>query len=168
MSNRLNKPNKFKKVKLPATSWLKNVGKSIGYSSMDIVSDIMPTSIDLIQSNKDFVSGLVRNVKEMRRGQNNTFGKLIRSKISDEYIGIGKDALKNAKSDFASGKFYNKERINDFSDDMDFDFDMDSDFDDSSFDEDGEETSTQPKQERAINVISNINEIGRASCRERV
>jgi len=113
-----------------ALNWFKNVGKSLGYTSTELVNEMMPASMEFVTSNEDTVSELFTEIRNFR-----SIGKRVTDSINaNSQIGIGRDVLKNALEDIKSGKIYNKERqeaiYNEGLDDFDFgdgDFEMGND-----------------------------------------
>jgi murein DD-endopeptidase MepM/ murein hydrolase activator NlpD len=153
------KSNSYKKIRTPATDWLRNVSKSFGYSTMDIMSDITPNTFNTISANKDFTSNLITQVKSLRRNTG-AFGKLLKGENAQEYLSIGKEALENAKADLKSGNLYNKERTMQHLtgggfDDLDFNMDDDSDSNSTSTD-DVEITTRNNPITNSINTQSEI------------
>lgn len=125
------KSGKMKFKGLPnGNSWASNVIKSLGYSSKEMISLMMPATMDLYSTNSEIVTDAVRDLRSMKAASK----RLLNTFIDDEYIQISRDAIANAKADIKSGKFYNKERADramfgDDNDDFDFDFDDDGNAD---------------------------------------
>lgn len=116
--------------------WFMNVAKSLGYTSTELVTNLMPSMSDFVMSNKDYTIEMVKDMREAtRRG-----GRIGRFFGESKEMSTINDAFRNAIDDISSGKIYNKERVDKMqSEGMDFDLDMDQmDFDfDGSFDEEG-------------------------------
>lgn len=145
-----NKGKINKKDRVSTSTWLKNASKSMGYGTIDVIKEIMPATMDIIDDNKDDVKEVISVLKEARKtsdgkksGFNTYFNRLIGDKKD-----IVKTGISNAREDLRTGKFYNKERsssfFNDFGDDfgegfnidLDEDFSLDDDLSDDSFDND--------------------------------
>lgn len=127
--------------KVNAGSWAKNVGKSFGTMSADIIKDMMPGTYEIVDSAKDPLRELSNNLKEMKgKKPNARLESLMNDKLKKSYQVI-QDSIPYVKEDLKSGNLYNKQRAQDIAaksmglDDFDLDFDFDSD-DDFSFDDD--------------------------------
>lgn len=106
------KKNKFslpngKKINLNSTNrWASNALKSLGMSTVTMMTELMPASADLVSSNTDTIRNIVsdlRSTKSMSKRLMNAIG-------ANDYIQIAKETLDNALEDARSGKFVNKER----------------------------------------------------------
>jgi len=122
-------------------NWFKNVAKSLGYTTTELVTSIAPSMGEFISENTDYTKELyndLRQSKSANKKLSNLFG-------TTAQMGIAKDALKNAIEDIKSGKIYNKERQEAMYDvDMD-DIDLDDSFGMSEFsfdDKGGDKGST--------------------------
>ena len=162
------------------SSYIRNLGKSVGYSAIDKIKKMNPTMVNLIETNEDLTKDLYKNVKNYKSILRNV-PKAIKE---NEYYRIAEQGLKNTLSDLSTGKFYNVERIDkanlklmgitdeddalsDFGLDDDFgfsDFDLDSIGDDDIFlanqmDDVGEKTSTAIASAtlESANYIANTN-----------
>jgi len=143
--------NKGKKINLSSTNkWAANALKSLGISTVSMMTELMPATAELVSGNSETVTNLVKDLRNMKTSSKRLMGAL----TNNDYIKIGMQALADAKSDLKSGKFVNTERENRLSNaalgfDED-DLDMDFGDDDSSYsfsDDDGNTT----------NVIVNTN-----------
>ena len=162
------------------SSYIRNLGKSVGYSAIYKIKKMNPTMVNLIETNEDLTKDLYKNVKNYKSILRNV-PKAIKE---NEYYRIAEQGLKNTLSDLSTGKFYNVERIakadlklmgitdednalSDFGLDDDFgfsDFDLDSIGDDDIFlanqmDDVGEKTSTAIASAtlESANYIANTN-----------
>jgi len=153
--------NKTKiKTKSPtALNWFKNVGKSLGYTTTELIEEMIPAPIEFIKSNtqtfKNFYDELRKN-KSINK-------KLSDQMIKNEYINIGQTAIKNALKDIKSGKIYNKDRQDEiFNDDIDFEFGDDINFDNEDYKVSSDTTSESSTSSSSptinrVNITSNIN-----------
>ena len=115
------------------SSYIKNLGKSVGYSAVDKVKKMNPTIENLVNANEDLTKDLYKNVKDYKSIVKN-IPKTIRE---NEYYRIADQGIKNTLSDLKTGKFYNKERkdktdlkmlgMDESSLDSDFDINLDDD-----------------------------------------
>ena len=124
------------------SNYIKNLGKSVGYSAIEKIKAMNPATVSLIEANKDLTKDLYKNVKDYK-----SIVKNIPNAIREnEYYKIANTGFNNVLEDLRTGKLYNKERIektdlkllgmdsdsldSDFGDlDLDSNFDLDSDFD---------------------------------------
>ena len=137
------------KVKTPsAMSWFKNVGKSLGYTSMDLVNEMMPATIDFTTSNVETVKELYTDLRRMKSQGKRVVDEIIGS----EYADIARSSIQNAMKDIKSGKIYNKDRQDKVFQDGDDEFGM-SDF---NFDE-SDDTSSKQQPIHINNIEGNIN-----------
>ena len=119
--------SKKKKIKLDKrvkkmannSSYARNVLKSMGFTSIDLVKDLMPNTTEFINSNSDSMS-IIKDIRSniVNRKTMGTQFKTIPQLREVE------NAFKNIKEDLKSGNFNNKTRENEnpFDDDMDFGF----------------------------------------------
>ena len=148
-------PTKTKKGSIstkPSSSlnWFKNVGKSLGYASTDLISQMIPASSEFITSNADTAKQLAYDIKNAR----STGKKVIDGINNIPQVGIGRDALKNAVKDIKSGKIYNKERQ-----DAIFDEGNDFDFEDMELTDDFNYDDTDDSSSSTKNITVNKIEI---------
>lgn len=143
----------IKKKSQSALKWFNNVGKSLGYSSMDLIEELLPSTMEFTKSNVEAAKDVYNVLKQSRvSGQ-----KINRSLNSDSTISSSKDMIKNALNDLKTGKFYNKERQEKVSgfDDEDFSFSDDFSFDDSDDDLFNEDSFKDSKVNLTKNVTIN-------------
>lgn len=123
----------------PVPNYLKNVSKSIAFSTADTLGNIAPNIKDFSETNGDFIKnsyGFLKNPPAQIRKGIDAFRE---SKIY-EALDAG---VKNTLEDLRTGNFYNKARDDQYAaeaggfgddDDFDFDFDMDDDSTESKLD----------------------------------
>ena len=162
-----------RKMPLKAGSWLANATRSVGYSSLDILKNLMPNTIELGQSAAESAG----EIKEALSGMSSQSGKLKNAFDASVYMKLGKEGLKNALDDLKSGDFYNERRYQeyidksmdvgdedfDFGDDFDLGADEDEDFDvDLTSDDDGASVnvSRSHKGRNEATRITLVNNIG--------
>ena len=118
-----------RKMPLKAGSWLANATRSVGYSSLDMLKQLMPNTIELGQSAAESAG----EIKEALTGMGSQSGKLKNAFDASVYMKLGKEGLKNALEDLKSGDFYNERRYQEYIDKSmdvgDEDFDFGDDFD---------------------------------------
>ena len=124
-----------------ALTYMKNVGRSLGYSVIDTLKSYNPTVVAAADNAKTYTTDLYHAVKDFN-------ASLKEKKDANEATLMGdvKDTLNeiwaNTKSDLLSGNLYNKQRIKSAEDEAmkamlgDFDLDFDDDFGDFDFDDD--------------------------------
>nr|DAJ68057.1 MAG TPA: Beta- N-acetylglucosaminidase [Caudoviricetes sp.] len=119
--------NKGKKINLSSTNkWAANALKSLGISTVSMMTELMPATAELVSGNSETVTNLVKDLRNMKTSSKRLMGAL----TNNDYIKIGMQALADAKSDLKSGKFVNTERENRLTnaalgfdeDDLDMDF----------------------------------------------
>lgn len=153
----------------PNNEWFKNVIKSVGMSTADIIKETLPATFDFVETNKEPAMELYQ---QLRQESPKLYGKLLTDAVEkNEYIGIAKSFVKNAIDDLKSGKLYNKDREGEsvaaamgdedfnFGSDDDFNFD-DDDFnfdDDDNFDPNSPDDSDKPVQNIKKVTVNNIN-----------
>lgn len=168
MSDKFNNkfsPAKSGKARINTTSaeWVKNAIKSLGYSSMDILNDVMPSTIDAVKSVTELSQEVVDSVRDLK-GQTT---KIKNSLDKNVYMELGRNLKNYTLEDLKTGKFYNKERADSFDDDFDMDFDLgDPDDYDSSISSTSKDGSTSVTLNRTsknkqdvdvVQVTTNIN-----------
>ena len=158
------KPGKNTSIKIPTNkvgAWLTNVGKSIGYSAQDVLSDVMPATASHVTSAVETVQDFREKMREVRIS-----GKRMQEMAeANVYYQLGQEAIKNAKDAIKTGKFYDKSKVNDLYDDGFSSDDLDmGDFGDFEFDDsfdldmsDGEAGDTSVVDDGSGNVnVTNI------------
>lgn len=117
--------------KLPrVTEYIKNVGKSVGYASLEVVKEPTENISDFLDTNSD----LFKTIYSATRNYKDTMKVVNRSIKNSKIYEAAEFGFKALKDDLRTGKFYNKERetqaeMSAFGDDF-ADF---SDFDDVDF-----------------------------------
>lgn len=121
-------------------TYLSNIGKSIKYSTIDVVKDMNPAIKTFKEDNADVSKSIYNTIKQVK--SNGVSNEL----KSNKYVSLVNTAFSNAKEDLKTGKLYNLERekqaeekamakyMGGFGDDDFGFFDDDSDFDFSSDD----------------------------------
>lgn len=110
------------------TNYIKNMGKSVGYSMIDISKETAPAMAEFVDTNKDLFKDVYAAVKDHKRLIEKTKAAITSSKIY-EAADLG---LKATMEDIRTGNFYNKAReaefnekysgfnMDDIGDDMEF------------------------------------------------
>jgi len=97
-----------------AGSWLSNAIKSVGYSSIDLLSELLPSTIDVAKTTAATGKDIAETMKKARSSD-----RTLRNAIDKNYyINLGREVFKNSLDDLKSGKFYNKERADKFFEDQ--------------------------------------------------
>lgn len=156
-----------------ALQYVKNVGKSFGYSAIDAFKEYNPQVTELAKGAKELSSDLYDKIQDFKANISNT-------EAENNLIGKGKDAIqelrKNLLEDLKSGNWYNKQRTDkieneavaemfgfdedDFNlDDLDFDFNDDSDASDG----DDTETLVEVQKESTESIIEALDVVGSKS-----
>lgn len=94
---------------LPKTkmmSYAINVGKSVSYSAIDAIKESNPAITGFIETNKDPIKSAYNAIAHADKVYTSLTTQLMESKYGE----FGRNALKNVKEDFKSGKWYNRER----------------------------------------------------------
>ena len=153
-------------------NWFKNVIKSMGYTGIDIIKDVAPSTSEFISESSNVSMNIVNSMR----------GKVTEEKFMDRtmdqispLVKMSSQGLKNALEDIKTGKFYNKEREQEYLDnvtseleddmfgDFDDDFDIGDEFDDSDmFFDDGEEIEGTPSKPK-VQPVKIVNDISRPS-----
>lgn len=119
------------------TSYIKNLGRSMKYASIDVVRTVNPSINEFIQTNSDLFREINYVVRERRVVINKAKQAFKRSKVYE----AGDEFKKALFEDIRSGNLYNIERKTEFEkrglgfDDSDYDIEASFDFDDESYDE---------------------------------
>ena len=119
MKNKRKKLDERVKKSAVNNQWMRNVLKSMGYTSVDLVRDLLPSTGNFVIDNRDNMVNLANGIRanvSPRRLINNQFKNLPQVKAMDEI-------MKNIKDDLRSGNFNNVDREMEFDDSgMDFGF----------------------------------------------
>ena len=119
MKNKRKKLDERVKKSAVNNQWMRNVLKSMGYTSVDLVRDLLPSTGNFVIDNRDNMVNLasgIRSNMSPRRLINNQFKNLPQVKAMDEI-------MKNMKDDLRTGNFNNVDREMQFDDSgMDFGF----------------------------------------------
>lgn len=114
-----------------AIKYISNVGKSVVYSTVDHIKNSNPAITGFVDTNNDILKSSYDAITHIRSTAQSTANKLMDSRYGD----IAKKGFANIKEDIATGKFYNRERIDKIDSEMankilggddDFDFSEDS------------------------------------------
>ena len=109
------------KKQVPTNDWFLNVGKSMGFATQELVQELMPNTYSTVDWNKNVINiaDLVQDIRD-----NNGVRKMFSKQLGNvATFKIAKEGIENAKSDFKSGNWYNKNRAMGMNDDGDFNFD---------------------------------------------
>ena len=92
-----------------ASTYIKNVGKSLGYASIEVLKDYNPVITSFFENNSDLRSSVYKEVKGISKILRDT------NKIKNmKYVKLAGDVASTYKNnlfeDIKSGNFYNKER----------------------------------------------------------
>ena len=90
-----------------AATYLRNVGKSVGYSMIKEIKNNAPAMSAFSSNNSDAIKSTYSAIRHMDK----TVSRISTKVLESEYGEVGRYALKNIKEDLRSGKFYNLERI---------------------------------------------------------
>lgn len=119
------------------TNWLRNFGKSMKFSAVNVLSEIAPATTATTDSMGETLTHLSGELRGMRSGSN----KVAKAITGSPIFKVAKDGVKNAWKDIKSGNINNQARIDKLAEsesafqESDFDFNAgDSDF---NFDPDG-------------------------------
>lgn len=139
--------------KIKTTTYLKNVGKSFGYAMGDVFDDLLPT-----------VGSLKKSVKDTYQEAKSSMRKINTSSISSSTKSFGNNqSFMNIIDDLKTGKWYNKDREDDFSMFGDFDFDSNEDwgnFDDSNSDDIENGELLEQNQNNTKMIINSVGQVG--------
>ena len=89
-----------------AITYIRNVGKSIGYASVDVLKEKNPVFHDFAETNGELMSDMYKSIKDLKKNIKDLPNKIMES----EYGKFGQTYLDNLMSDLKTGKLYNKER----------------------------------------------------------
>lgn len=110
----------------PVAEYIKNIGKSVVYSTIDYTKENAPATSEFLESNEELFKDVYHSIRDFR-------GTLKRATDAVKDTPIYKEsgnAFRNAIADIKSGKLYNKEREDEAFDaafNLDDNFDMDGD-----------------------------------------
>ena len=97
--------------------WFQNAAKSLGFTSAEIIKDLLPNTAEFVDWNKSDTMDLLKSMRT-----NSSSRSMVNKQFKNiPQIKAASDILKNVKEDIMSGNFNNKEREFEF-DDMDFGF----------------------------------------------
>ena len=122
------------------TSYLKNVGKSISYATVDVASSkLIPDIKEFTSTNEDIFKAIYSTVTHTKKSMQ--YGKKVAT--DSQIFKDVNNGIKNALNDIKTGNFYNKSREDEMNEstassmfgDFDFDFNFDDNFDDGSLDD---------------------------------
>ena len=117
-----------------AFTYIKNVGKSVGYASFEVLKQKNPVFHDFAETNGELASDMYRSVKDLKKNIKGLPNKIMES----QYGQFAKTYKDNLFEDLKSGKFYNKERKEQY--ELDAGSSMLEGLDMSVFDDFGEDT----------------------------
>ena len=89
-----------------AITYIKNVGKSIGYASIEVFKEKNPVFADFADTNGELVTEMYKSIRDLKKTIKNLPNKIMES----EYGKFAETYKNNLLEDLKSGKFYNKER----------------------------------------------------------
>lgn len=160
-----------------ALTYVKNVGKSFGYSSIEALKSYNPQIVALAEGAKEMTESLYDTIDSFK-------AKMYGTDDEKGFLGKGKDYVSEIRNnlfeDLKSGNWYNKQRANkqeedlamkmfgideeDFNlDDLDFDFDDSDDF--NLDDLDSTEAIIESEKQNTNSIINAMDAVaGKASC----
>lgn len=109
------------------SNWIKNFGKSVSYSGIDILKELSPSVFETGEQASQSVTSIMKELKDIRTGQKRLMDTMARAPI----MKYSAKFVENAIKDLRTGKFNNQDRINkmieeDMNEGMeDFDFSFD-------------------------------------------
>lgn len=87
--------------------YIKNLSKSVGYSTLDSLKESNPKVTSFIDTNENFMKVVYKSIKDYKK----TSASLKKNIKGNEYYKAGIECKNNLFEDLKSGNFYNKERI---------------------------------------------------------
>ena len=144
-------------AKFNAASYAKNVAKSTGYISGNILKGLNPTMTSFVQSNASSIKEMYDNVKDFKHNSKSKFADFKDSEYGKFVTEIGKNAI----DDLKTGKWYNKDRENRVMDDymksqgFSFDDDMDAGFNLEETEDDTGNKQSDPVTSTTVTQVGN-------------
>ena len=90
-----------------AIRYIGNVGKSLAYASIDVVKDLNPALTSFVETNKDVGKVAYSSIRDFKKTT-----QLIGTKIDEnEYTGYVKTTFKSLFSELKTGKWYDKQKM---------------------------------------------------------
>ena len=89
-----------------AITYIKNVGKSLGYASIDVLKEKNPVFADFAETNGELATEMYKSVKDLKKTIKGLPNKVMESEVGKFAVTYKNNLLEDLKS----GKFYNKER----------------------------------------------------------
>ena len=90
-----------------AIKYISNVGKSMGYATVDVLKEMNPSITSFADTNADIAKTAYNSIRHINRTTKNIYSKVSASKYGE----LAKNLKKNIFEDIKSGRIYNKERI---------------------------------------------------------
>jgi len=160
------------------SSYMKNLMKSAGYISSDILKTYAPTMTSVVKNTKETSEEIYTAISDFTSKSSNSDISL--NNFIDKGKNIALNTWNNAIDDIKQGKIYNKERSNAMMMDAAsgvfgegaFDFDFNFDEDDDWGDEDSEDISDDTKvqvsaqAESSKAIMATVDAVGRATSAE--
>ena len=118
------------------STYIANLGKSVAYAAVDKMGKMAPTTSDLVQTNSELFKEVTHNIINYKTTYKRGLSYIKNSKIYE----AAETGINSLFEDLQTGKFWNKERIDQitiknmgfdgFDDDVNMNFDSDEDFGD--------------------------------------
>ena len=147
-----------------AIKYIANVTKSVKYASFDAIKELNPIIADAIDTNEDIIKTTYSTIKNFKKISAKTYQSVKDSEIT----GLASLGLKNIVEDIKNGTYYNKTRMDEYSNsqvdtameniDMgDFHIDMDDDYsDDNDFGMDDLANTIDDVGEKSSSAVSQV------------
>ena len=90
-----------------ALQYISNIGKSVTYSAIDKIKDMSPVTAEFADQNKDLGKILYESVKDFKNTARKTTDYVLKSQVGE----FATEYKKAFFEDLKSGKFYNRERM---------------------------------------------------------
>lgn len=147
-----------------AIKYIANVTKSVKYASFDAIKELNPIIADAIDTNEDIIKTTYSTIKNFKKISVKTY----QSVKDSEIVGLASLGLKNIVEDIKNGTYYNKTRMDEYSDsqvdtameniDMgDFHINMDDDYsDDNDFGMDDLANTIDDVGEKSSSAVSQV------------